>query len=313
MKKLETLVMGLLVGAIIYSSSVVYKSMNLKSLAVATASLIEAKPTTALDQPAQVVSEESSAPEQKPDVIELTGSNTVVMDQVFTDQSVHQVMSELQKLSDSAPKSATLILFMNSPGGSVPAGLQLISFCKALPQKVITLTLFAASMGFQTVQQLDKRLILENGTLMSHQASFGVSGRTNEVKSRLKWILSMINKLDADAARRMQMSLADYQNMIRDEYWIYDQDAVKDHAADTKVLAKCGKGLEGTRSVKVATMFGEFTVEVAACPLIPGYISVKRPDSDDNVTNEYVKLMFTDRKDFTDKYIVNNKFEDFQK
>lgn len=251
-----------------------------------------------------------------PEVVFLNEADSVVMDQAFDSNSVSKVMREMQALSDKLPKSATITLVLNSPGGSVPAGQKLITFSKGLPQKVRTLTIFAASMGFQTVQGITgERLVLEHGTLMSHPASFGVDGQTPyQVKSRLNWIMQMVDSLDRTAAARMGMGFYDYQNLIHDEFWTFGQDAVRTKAADRVVIGACGKYKENSKTIKVETFFGDFDVELPSCPLIPGYISVK--PSGGGETNkdalDYVKSLMTDRHQFTRDYIVTNKFYKFQ-
>lgn len=248
------------------------------------------------------------------DIITIDQSNSVTMDQVFDDESVNKVMRELQTLSDKNSPKSPLYLVINSPGGSVDAGMKLIAFARALPQKVKTITIFAASMGFQTVQGLDERLITVGGTLMSHPASFGVQGSTPyQVVSRLKWILQMIEALDQHDADRMQITLQEYEDLVHDEYWVTDKKAVKDHAADRSVGIRCGKYASPTKFITVATMFGNVEVEIASCPIIPGIVSFKMPSNTSSGVLSYVRLMLTDREAFTREYIVNNKFLEYQK
>lgn len=255
--------------------------------------------------------------EVKLEVIELNEDNMIVLDQAFDDSSVTKVMQDLQKLSEKLPEDSTVYLVLNSPGGSVPAGQLLISFIKGLPLKVKTLSIFSASMAFQTVQSLDERLILDSGSLMSHRAKFGVQGEgPGEIFSRLKWIMSMVDSLDANAAQRMGMSFDEYRNLIADEYWVFGQNAVKDKAADRAVFAKCAKNLSGVREVTVETMFGPFEVTVSKCPLLPGALSIKAmaPQTPDtNKGLEYVKQMFTDRNQFVRDFIMTNKYEEYLK
>jgi ATP-dependent Clp protease, protease subunit len=255
---------------------------------------------------------------QKLEIIDLNESNTIVMDQVFSDQSVAKVMIEIQSLSSRIDKNATIYLVLNTPGGSVDAGLRLISFIKALPQDVKTLSLFSASMGFQTIQGLSERLILDTGTVMSHRAKFGCQGEAEgEIESCMNWIMSMINDLDAKAASRMSMSVPAYKELIRDEYWAYGAQAVKDKAVDRMVLAKCGKGMSRTKIIQVETFFGTFDVEVSKCPLIPGFFSAKPSNKnakqDNGSTLLYVSRMFGDKKTFVNEYITTNKWTQFQK
>lgn len=270
------------------------------------------KPVSRLPSNAKSLSSE------KLEIIELTDKNTVIMDQVFSDNSVSEVMIKIQKLSENMKANETIYLVMNTPGGSVDAGLRMLSFIKALPQKVKTLTLFSASMGFQTVQQLDERLILDTGTLMSHRATFGCQGEAEgEIESCMNWVMSMVHDLDQKAAARMQMSTQDYKELIRDEYWAYGDKAVTDKAADRKVLAKCGSSLMGSRNVVFDTMFGSFDVEMSRCPLIPGFLSVKaqgnvKPE-DKSKAMEYIRMLLANKKQFVNKYIVTNEWKKFEK
>ena len=252
------------------------------------------------------------------EVINLTEDNMIVMDQVFNDQSVTAVMLELQKLSDKLKAKDTIYLVLSSPGGSVDAGLRLLSFAKALPQKIKTLTLFSASMAFQTVQELDERLILDTGTVMSHRGSFGCKGEASgEIETCMRFTMSIFNALEAKAAERMGMTIKAYSELIRDEYWAYGPDAVASKAVDRMVLAKCGKGLQATKVVAVDTFFGAFNVEISKCPLIPGYISVQPMDQkakqDTGVTELYVKRMYENKREFVKEYITTNKWTQFQK
>ena len=104
----------------------------------------------------------------------LTDKNTVVLNKSFTGKSVAEVQNKLLELSLKSGQD--LYLFLYSPGGSISAGKQLISFAKALPNKVHTVTQFAASMAYITAQHLDTRYVLPSATMMSHRASIGGLG-----------------------------------------------------------------------------------------------------------------------------------------
>lgn len=258
---------------------------------------------------------QESDDEEETEIVTITDKNMVAMDQAFDDASVTTVMVQLQKISDESPKDSIVYLVLNSPGGSVDSGMRLIDFAKALPIKIKTITLFSASMAFQTVQNLDERLIIKSGTLMSHRAKFGVQGEApGELFSRIKWVMSMIEDLEHKASKRMGMSFKEYQTLIADEYWVYGKDAVKDHAADKAVFVKCGEGLSGkTKTENVETIFGTFQVELSKCPLIPGLISVKAPANATQESKDYVKKMIEDRRAFVRDFVVTNKISSFQK
>ena len=73
-------------------------------------------------------------------------------------------------------KKAPFYLFLSTPGGSIQNGLEMIETLKGIGRPVHTITSFAASMGFQIVQNLDDRLILKTGILMSHHPLGGTVG-----------------------------------------------------------------------------------------------------------------------------------------
>lgn len=207
-------------------------------------------------------------------IVTLESRNTVVFRGPVTSGSVTQVMIKLKKVSRKLNKRDIIYLVLDTPGGSVSAGLNLIDFMKALPQKITTITLFAASMGFQIVQNSDNRLITTNGTLMSHRAKGGVSGQFDgELESRYKMIKRSIDYLDTIASKRMGMSLKNYKSLIFNEYWVHGFDAVEDKAADEQILVRCGKSLDGEDTVALQTLFGTANLVFSKCPLVRAPIS----------------------------------------
>ena len=78
---------------------------------------------------------------------------------------------------DASLKSGyPIYLFLNTPGGSIQAGLELIEGLNGINRPIHTVTLFAASMGWQLVQHLGTRYVLKYGVLMSHKARGQFSG-----------------------------------------------------------------------------------------------------------------------------------------
>jgi len=120
--------------------------------------------------------------------ITLESKNIVVFRGPVTEKSASEVQTKILEMSHRLGKNKVIYLVLNTPGGSVGAGLDLIDFLRAIPQKVHTITLFAASMGFQFAQNMDKRYITPNGTLMSHRARLGGLGGQldGELESRYK-------------------------------------------------------------------------------------------------------------------------------
>lgn len=260
------------------------------------------------------------------EVLVLGPANTLVLRGPVTDESASTLQKKLLTMSHTLPLNETIYLVLDTPGGSISAGNSLIDTARGIPQKVKTLTIFAASMGFHIAQNLDERLIVPRGTLMSHQATFGgVGGEVNsdgtgQLISRLKWSMRMIQLMDATAAARMDMELNAYQQMIKPEYWVDGQDAVNGKAADKVILASCSPELvESTTLSSVETMFGTLAVEFSSCPLITFPISVGRANlhfanpQQEEEFNKFLKTMFEDKEAFVKKFIVNREYEKFLK
>jgi len=194
--------------------------------------------------------------------------------------NVNEASIKILELHRTLPKNKAIILYLDTPGGSIAAGNQLIELVEGLPRKVVTVTSFAASMGYQIVQAFHTRYILESGVLMSHRASIGgLSGQVpGEANSRLKWISETVEEMEKKTSKRLNMSLKDYKEAIRDELWLTGNIAVSTRHADKVVKARCDKSLEGTVESSVNTMFGPVTVEMHKCPLISGPVKIKMDD-----------------------------------
>lgn len=268
----------------------------------------------AIPAPADVL---AGTPIKKLDVkkiMTLEDNNIVVFRGPVTDSSVSKAMKELQKKSRRLSKNKPIYLVLDTPGGSVFDGMDFIDFANALPQKVHTITLFAASMGFQFAQNLDKRYIQRNGTLMSHRASLGGLGGQldGELETRYKMIKRRVDYLDYVAAKRMEMSVEDYKAMIVNEYWVHGFDAVGDKAADEQVLLRCGKSLDGTTTSTFRTFFGPVKVTFSKCPLIkaPEKIEFGRTVQEKNkpYLRSIIKMATEDKTRFVKDIIAKDKF-----
>ena len=237
------------------------------------------------------------------ETIELNDHNTVTLRGVVDQESIARTQVELLK---RAKPGKRLCLVLDTPGGSVDAGNMLIETAKGLPGRVDTVTIFAASMGFQIAQNLGERLILDNGTLMSHRAYTGVEGQLpGELITRVAYYTQMCNRLDRIASARMGMTYENYRRLIYDEYWTIGSSAVAERAADRVVSVRCGEGMQGTEDVEFQTMFGSVDVTFSKCPLVTGPLAVKFKGEAQyrNAAVNEVRAFFIDRQGYDRKFI----------
>lgn len=237
-----------------------------------------------------------------PEKIVLTSTNHVLINQAITQKSVAKAQLDIINVAQKTPENEPIYLVLDSPGGSVSAGRLLIDTINALPHKVHTISLFAASMAYIIAQNLDTRYVLPSSTLMSHRMRIGgLSGQVpGELEARLKNVKQMGNEIDSQIANRIGISFKDYRNSIYDELWLTGYSSVFFNHADKIASVTCDKSLNGTH-FKDFIIFGlKIQVEFANCPLIGGFLSIKVPQ------RKAKKV----KQEFLKKY--NNRYENIQ-
>lgn len=212
----------------------------------------------------------------------LSDSNTVSLRGPVTDASIADVISELNTLSKIGNEKDPIYLILNTPGGSVMAGIQLMDYMNTLRRPVHSVANFAASMGFQILQSSPVRYITKYGTIMSHRIAGGVKGQfPQEVNSRLKHISDLGEVLDKQAVKRTKgkHTLKSYMELIRDEYWAVGDNSIKDGFVDEVATLKCDTTLDGTVTKLVQVFIFVAEVEFSKCPIV-SVVKVKNKEQE---------------------------------
>lgn len=209
--------------------------------------------------------------------ITLTANNTISFNNYFEERTVAQAIEKIRKLDSALPSNDPIYLVINSGGGSIVDGLELINVLQNMKRKVHTITLFSASMGFQTVQGLGDRYIVDSGVLMSHKARGGFYGEfPGQVDSRYRYWLNRIQRLDSIAAKRSNMNVKQYQALIENEYWCEGQACVNRGFADKVVKVQCDSTLNGTYDDTDKFIYDGAPIELvyrfSNCPLQTGVL-----------------------------------------
>lgn len=218
------------------------------------------------------------------ETIVLSKNNTIVLNSEVNGESVGSVISKAKSLENEVNlglrnrfrmgEKKPLYLFLNTPGGSIQSGLEMIEALNGMGRKVNTITLFAASMGFQIAQNLGDRLILKNGVLMSHRAKGGFEGEfggqsPSQVENRQALWKSRLDELDAQTVSRTggKQTMASYQKQYASEMWLTGQQSVTQGYADKIVMVKCDASLTGTTSHEEMVFIFRATYELDNCPI----------------------------------------------
>jgi ATP-dependent Clp protease protease subunit len=119
------------------------------------------------------------------------------------DQSANLVVAQLLFLESENPDK-DISLYINSPGGSVYAGMAIYDTMQFVKPDVSTLcTGLAASMGafLLAAGAKGKRYSLPNSRIMIHQPSGGAQGQASDIQIQAREILSLRERLNEILAR----------------------------------------------------------------------------------------------------------------
>ncbi len=106
---------------------------------------------------------------------------------------------------ESQDKEKDIKFYINSPGGSVSAGLAIMDTMNLIKPKVSTICVgMAASMGavLLAAGEKGKRFALPNAEIMIHQVMGGASGQASDVEIHAKHILKIKDKLNTILSER---------------------------------------------------------------------------------------------------------------
>lgn len=121
-----------------------------------------------------------------------------------TDEEANLIIAQLLFLEADDPDK-DIFLYINSPGGSVSAGLAIYDTIRYLKCEVVTICVgLAASMGAFLLASgaKGKRKALPNSEIMIHQPSGGAYGQASDVKIHADHIIKTRRKLNEILAER---------------------------------------------------------------------------------------------------------------
>ena len=177
--------------------------------------------TTALGM-VPIVIEQSGRGERAYDIYSrLLRERIVFMVGPVTDQSANLVCAQMLFLESENPDK-DIFLYINSPGGSVSAGLAIYDTMNWIKPDVSTLCMgMAASMGSFLLMAgaKGKRIALPNSKIMIHQPSGGAQGQATDIEIHAREILKTREQLNRIYAERTGQTVERIAaDMERDRY-----------------------------------------------------------------------------------------------
>ncbi|GGK92549.1 ClpP family protease [Streptomyces flaveus] len=157
---------------------------------------------------------------------QLLGQRIVFLGTQVDEVSANRVCAQLLVLSAEDPRT-DISLYINSPGGSVSAGLAIYDTMRLIPNDVATLAMgFAASMGqfLLTVGTPGKRFALPNARIMMHQPSGGIGGSTADIAiqaENLEFTKKTVERITAEHTGQSEETIA--RDGDRDRWFTAEQ------------------------------------------------------------------------------------------
>lgn len=146
-----------------------------------------------------VVVEQTSKGERSYDIYSrLLKERIIFLSEEVNDVSASLVVAQLLFL-DAEDPGKDIHLYINSPGGSVTAGMAIYDTMKYIKSDVCTICIgMAASMGafLLAAGKKGKRYALPNSTIMIHQPLGGVQGQASDIKIHTEYLLKIKEKLN---------------------------------------------------------------------------------------------------------------------
>ena len=152
----------------------------------------------------------------------------------ITDDTANLVVAQLLFLEMEDPDS-DISLYINSPGGSVTAGMAIYDTMRYIKPQVRTVCVgMAASMGAFLLMagEKGKRLALPNAEVMIHQPLGGAQGQATDVAIRAEWLMKTKKKMINMMAEMTSQPLKKIQADVERDYFMSAEEALDYHIID---------------------------------------------------------------------------------
>lgn len=167
----------------------------------------------------------------------LNQERIIFLGQEVTDSLANRIVASMLYL-DSDDANKPIYLYINSPGGSVTAGMAIYDTMQYIKAEVVTICVgLAASMGafLLCAGSPGKRLALPHARIMIHQPLGGARGQATDIDIEAREILRIRQLLNDILAERTGQPLAKIQKDTDRDYFLSAPEA-KDYGLIDQVI-----------------------------------------------------------------------------
>jgi len=166
------------------------------------------------------------------------------------DENANEIAAKLLLLAAEDAKR-DIYLYINSPGGSITAGMAIYDTMQFVPNDIVTVGIgMAASMGqlLLTAGTKGKRYITPNARVLLHQPHGGFGGTASDIQTQAQLILDMKKRLAEITAAQTGKSVEQINADGDRDRWFTAQEALEygfvDHIRETATEVVGGGGTD---------------------------------------------------------------------
>ena len=145
------------------------------------------------------------------------------------DENANEICAKILLLAAEDPEK-DIFLYVNSPGGSITAGMAIYDTMQFVPNDIVTVGIgMAASMGqlLLTSGTKGKRYITPNARVLLHQPHGGFGGTSSDIQTQAQLIVSMKNRLAEITAAQTGKSVEQINEDGDRDRWFTAEEALE--------------------------------------------------------------------------------------
>ncbi len=176
------------------------------------------------------------------------------------DENANEIAAKLLLLAAEDPEK-DIYLYINSPGGSITAGMAIYDTMQFVPNDIVTVGIgMAASMGqlLLTAGTKGKRYITPNARVLLHQPHGGFGGTASDIQTQAQLILNMKRRLAEITAEATGKSVEQVNEDGDRDRWFTAQEALEygfvDHIRASAADVTGGGGTDNRQTVSTLNL-----------------------------------------------------------
>ena len=175
-----------------------------------------------------MVVEQTSRGERAFDIYSrLLAERIVILGQQVDDDIANLIVAQLIHLESEDPDK-DISIYVNSPGGSVYAGLAIYDTMNFIKPDVQTICVgIAMSMGALLLAggAEGKRMALPNAKILIHQVSSGFQGQATDIEIHAREVIDLRTRLDEIIAKHTKQDIAKVKQDTERDYFMSSEEA----------------------------------------------------------------------------------------